>query len=60
MTEPFLMRARELAAYEIPRGLAFETGILNGYCDEGSLVKDKIDEAKLDILKHTVENNPDD
>lgn len=57
MTDPALIRAREHAAYEIPRGAAFERGILNGYCDGGSIVQGHLD----DILREKMEENiPDD
>jgi len=56
MTDPILIHARELAAYKIPRGKALETGILNGYCDGGSLVQDELEGA----LRAPEENIPDD
>lgn len=61
MTEtPELYRAREIACRVILRGGALERGIMSGHCDNGSLVQDHLEEAKLDLLRTPEENIPDD
>lgn len=61
MTEtPELYRAREIACRVILRGGALERGIMSGHCDNGTLVQDHIEEAKLDLLRTREENIPDD
>lgn len=60
MTEPYLIRAREIACNEIKPGPAFERGIMGGYCDGGTIIEDRIDAAKLDLLRTPEENIPDD
>lgn len=60
MTEPVTMRARELSCAAVYRGPALERGIMNGYCDEGTLVTDYMNEAEQSLLRDRRENIPDD
>lgn len=52
-----LLLARERAAFSIKRGAALERGILNGYCDNGSIVQDELEAVLRGKME---ENNPDD
>jgi hypothetical protein len=62
MTElPVIQRARELSCQHVLRGPALERGILNGYCDEGHIVTDFLNEAEQSLLRDQMEENiPDD
>lgn len=57
---PELIRARELACAAKLRGGALERGIMTGHCDNGTLVQDYVEEAKLDLLRTPEEYCPDD
>lgn len=57
---PEIIRARELSCQAVLRGGALERGIMTGHCDEGTIVKDYVEAAKMDLLRTREEYNPDD
>jgi hypothetical protein len=59
MTDPLILKAREIALREKPRSHVVERAFNAGAYDKGSWVKDWLPQAEIELLKARTEDVPE-